>query len=105
MEQVNFITSLDIYFVINNPKDANLYLKLPQFTLLRPKKISRLLKKRIFKLVNFKNVLADTRNFNLRFIDKIKNICTNIAFKNSCLVIQAYNNLNKDFVLTQLPTI
>ena len=45
------------------------------------------------------------RLFNSRFIDKIKNKGTNKAFKKSQLIIQAYNDLEKELVLTQSPTI
>ena len=40
------------------------------------------------------------RLFNLRFINKIKNKGTDKAFKKSQLIIQAYNNLEKELVLT-----
>ena len=43
--------------------------------------------------------------FNSRFVDEIKNLGTNKAFKKSRLVIQAYNNPEKDLILTQSPTI
>ena len=41
------------------------------------------------------------RGFNSQFVNEIKNACTDKAFKNSCLVVQAYNDFNKDFVLHQ----
>jgi len=43
--------------------------------------------------------------FNLRFVNKIKNAGIDIAFKKLQLVVQAYNNIEKSVVLTQLPTI
>jgi hypothetical protein len=64
-----------------------------------------LLKKGVFKLVNPKNVSQGNKVFNFRFINKIKNPNINKAFKKSRLVIQAYNDLKKDLILTQLPTI
>ena len=45
-------------------------------------------------------MLKGVRHFNLQFINKIKNKGTNKAFKKSRLVIQAYNNLEKELVLT-----
>ena len=45
------------------------------------------------------------RVFNFRFINEIKNPSTNKAFKKSRLVIQAYNDPEKDLILTQLPII
>lgn len=43
--------------------------------------------------------------FTLQFDDEIKNASTDKAFKKSCLVLQAYNNFKKDFLLTQSSTI
>jgi len=45
------------------------------------------------------------RLFNSWFINKVKNAGTDIAFKKSRLVVQAYNNIEKSVVLTQLPII
>ena len=64
-----------------------------------------MLEKGVFKLVNPKDLPADAHVFNLRFIDEVKNAGTNKAFEKSRLVVQAYNNLNKDLVLTQSYTI
>lgn len=38
--------------------------------------------------------------FNLKFVNKIKNASINKVFEKSYLVVQAYNDFNKDFVLT-----
>ena len=43
--------------------------------------------------------------FNSHFVDEIKNLGTNKAFKKSQLVIQVYNDQEKELVLTQSPTI
>ena len=104
-EQVNLVTSADICFVIDNPEDADFNSKLPQFTLSRQKEISGLLEKGVFKLVNPEDVPADARVFNSRFVDEIKNAGTDKAFEKTRLVVQAYNDLNKDRVLTQSPII
>ena len=45
------------------------------------------------------------RLFNSRFVDEIKNKGTDKAFEKSRLVVQAYNDLEKELVLTQSPTI
>ena len=47
-------------------------------------------------------MLKGVRLFNLQFINKIKNKGTNKAFKKLQFIIQAYNNLEKELVLTQL---
>ena len=86
-KQVSLVISPDICFVIDNLEDADFNLKLPQFTLSRHKEILRLLEKRIFKLVNPKDVPIDIRVFNSRFVDEIKNAGTNKAFEKSRLVI------------------
>ena len=104
-KQVNLVISPNICFVIDNPEDADFNLKLLQFTLSRQKEISGLLEKEVFKLVKPKDVPADARVFNSQFVDKIKNAGIDKAFEKSCLVIQACNDLNKDLVLTQSPTI
>jgi len=45
------------------------------------------------------------RIFNSRFVDEIKNEGTDKAFEKSRLVVQAFNDTDKDLVLTQAPTI
>jgi len=45
------------------------------------------------------------RIFNSRFVDEIKNAGTDKAFEKSRLVVQAYNDHEKELVLTQSPTI
>jgi hypothetical protein len=45
-------------------------------------------------------MLKGARLFNLQFIDEIKNKGTNKVFKKLRLVIQAYNNLEKELVFT-----
>ena len=44
-------------------------------------------------------MLKGVRLFNLQFVDEIKNKRTNKAFKKSQLIIQAYNDLEKELVL------
>ena len=83
--------------------DVNVWL--PPYTLSRQKKTSRLLEKRVFQVVNPKNVLVSIRVFNLWFVDEIKNAGTDKAFEKSCFVVQAYNNFNNDLILTQSATI
>jgi len=46
------------------------------------------------------DILQGVQLFNSRFVNKIKNKGTNKAFKKSQLVIQAYNNLEKELVFT-----
>jgi hypothetical protein len=72
-----------------------------RFRTFRQKKISKLMKKRVFRLVDFREISTNARFINSRFVDEIKNIETKKDFEKSCLVIQIYNDLNKDLILTQ----
>jgi hypothetical protein len=76
-----------------------------QFTVFRQKKISRLMKKKIFRLVDSQEISTNARIFNSRFVDEIKNADTKKAFEKSRLIVQAYNDLNKNLMLTQSLTI
>ena len=76
-----------------------------QFTASRQKEIKGLLEKGVFELVNPKDVPQGNRVFNSRFVDEIKNLGTDKAFEKSRLVVQAYDDPEKDLVLTQSPTI
>ncbi len=46
------------------------------------------------------DVPKKVRLFNLQFVDKVKNLGTDTAFEKSQLVIQAYNNEEKELMLT-----
>jgi hypothetical protein len=59
-----------------------------------------LLEKGVFEVVNPKDVTQGNRVFNSRFVNEIKNPGTDKAFEKSRLVVQAYNDLEKDLVLT-----
>ena len=63
-----------------------------QYTTSRQKKITRLLEKGVFKVVTSKDVPSNTRIFNSRFMDEVKNADTDKAYENSRLVVQAYND-------------
>lgn len=80
-------------------------MRLPLYILLRQKEILELLEKNIFQVINSKNISINIQFINSQFNNEIKNIDTNKTFEKSCLVIQAYNNFNKDFIPTELLTI
>jgi hypothetical protein len=67
--------------------------------------VAGLLEKGVFEAVDPETVPKGVRIFNSRFVDEVKNQGTDKAYKKSRLVVQAYNNLEKDIVLTQSPTI
>ncbi len=91
--------------MIDNLHYIDVNLRLSLYILLREKRILMLLEKRVFHIVNPKIILVGIWVFNSQFVNEIKNASTNKAFKKSCLVMQAYNDFNKDLVLTQLSTI
>ena len=106
VDHVNLATSSDICFVMNNLEDTDVDIsKLSQFIASRQKKVVELLEKDVFKLVNLEDVSDDARVFNSRFVDEIKNSEIDKTFEKSRLMIQIYNDLNKNFVLTQFSTI
>jgi hypothetical protein len=71
-----------------------------QYSASRQKEINRLLEKGVFQVIQLSAVPLGTRLFNSRFVDKVKYPGTNKAFKKSRLIVQAYNNQEKDLVLT-----
>jgi hypothetical protein len=71
------------------------------FTAFRQKEIVDLLEKKIFLSVNKKNVSANIRIFNSRFVNEVKNSDTEKAFEKFRLMIQAFNDQNKILMLTQ----
>ena len=75
------------------------------FTESRQKKINDLIEKGVFHVVLILQVPKNTRIFNSRFIDKLKNIGMAAAYKKSRLVVQAYNDYKKETILIQVPTI
>jgi hypothetical protein len=88
-----------------NVADISIFLQEPSYTDSRHKEINGLLEKGVFQLVNITTVPHGTRIFNSRFVDEIKNKGTDHAFEKSRLVVQAYNDYEKELVLTQSPTI
>lgn len=93
-------TSSDICFVFNNFSPEP-----PQFVASRHKEVSGLIEKGVFQLIDHQAVPPGARIFNSRFVDEIKHPGTEKAYEKSRLVVQAYNDQNKDLVLTQSPTI
>ncbi len=75
------------------------------------KVIQELLEKDDFKVVTHNKVVtpeevpSSTQVFNPRFVDDIKDSCTDKVYKKSCLVVHPYNNEKKSFALMHLPKI
>ena len=76
-----------------------------QYTASRQKEINGLLEKSVFKVVTGGDIPSNARIFNSRFVDEVKHAGTDKAYEKSRLVVQAYNDQEKDLVLTQSPTI
>jgi hypothetical protein len=85
--------------------DISIYLQTDQFKESRQKEIDGLLEKGVFATVPLSTVPNGIRIFNSRFVDEVKNAGTSTAFEKSRLVVQAYNDTEKELVLTQSPTI
>ena len=73
------------------------------YTNSRQKETLGLLEKDVFEVIP--QAPKGVRIFNSRFVDEIKNPGTEKAFAKSRLVVQAFNDQEKDLVLTQSPTI
>ncbi len=71
----------------------------------RRKEINDLLEKRVFELITIDKVSENVRIFNSRFVDEIKHSGTSQAYEKSRLVIQVYNDQEKNLMLTQISII
>ena len=78
-------------------KNSNVYPA--QYIIFRQKEIMGLLKKGIFKVVTSKNIPSNAQIFNSCFVDKVKNVVTDKAYEKSRLVVQVYNDQEKNLVL------
>lgn len=83
----------------------NADIKPAQYTESKQKKIARLLEKDVFRVVTTINIPINAQIFNSHFINKVKNTGTDKAYKKSWLIILAYNDQEKELVLTQSPAI
>lgn len=57
------------------------------------------------KVITHKNILSSIKIFNFCFVDKIKDPYTNKDYKKNNPIEQAYNDKNKNLLLTQSPII
>ena len=110
--EINFVIDSDFCFFINHANesiddhfnrsinDSNCFLIKNsfhsfQFIDSKQKKISDLLKKKIFEFVNERDVSSDIRVFNARFVNEIRNENTKKTYEKSQLIIQTYNDSKK----------
>ncbi len=81
-------------FTLNSTADSS-------FIASRQQEIAELFEKEVFLSVNRTEMLSDVRIFSFRFVNEIKHSSIDKAFEKFRLVVQAFKNQNKVFVLTQ----
>lgn len=79
--------------------------KSAQYITSKQKEFARLLKKDLFKVVTTDSISSNAQIFHSCFVDEIRNPGTDKAYEKSWLIIQAYNNKEKHFILIQSPII
>jgi hypothetical protein len=106
-----FSTTVDLalasisLFAAASKLDSITHIVLSQFAESRQKEINDLIEKDVFRSVSKNDVSSDVRIFNSRFVDEIKHFDTDKAFEKSRLVVQTFNDQNKNLMLTQSFTI
>jgi hypothetical protein len=87
--------------IIDFKFDSIVYIALSQFVVFRQKEINELIEKDVFQSINKNDVSTNVRIFNFRFINEIKHLDINKTFEKSRLVMQTFNDQNKNLLLTQ----
>jgi hypothetical protein len=106
-----FSTTVDLAFVsislfaVAFKLDSIVHIALSQFAAFRQKEINDFIEKDVFQSVVKNDVSFDVRIFNSRFVDEIKHSDTDKAFEKSRLVVQTFNDQDKNLMLTQSSTI
>ncbi len=100
-----FVFASTFAFVVITKLDSIVHIVLFQFVASRQKKINDLIEKNVFRSVSKNDVSSDVRIFNFRFVDEIKHLDIDKAFEKSRLVMQTFNDQNKNLMLTQSSTI
>jgi hypothetical protein len=102
---VDFALASISLFAAASKLDSIVHIALLQFAAFRQKEINDLIEKDVFQSIKTNDVSFDVRIFNFRFVDEIKHLDTDKAFEKSRLVVQTFNDQNKNLVLTQSSTI
>ncbi len=76
--------------------DSIVHIVLFYFVAFRQKKINELIEKNVFQSINKNDVSTNVCIFNSRFIDEIKHFDIDKAFEKSRLVMQTFNDQNKN---------
>jgi hypothetical protein len=82
--------------------DSIVHIAFFQFAAFRQKEINDLIEKSVFSSVNKNDVSFDIRIFNFRFVNEIKHFNIDKIFEKSRLVMQTFNDQNKNLILIQL---
>ncbi len=102
-----FNTTVDFAFasisllVIAFKFDSIIHIAFSQFAESRQKEINDLIEKDVFQSINKNDVSFDVRIFNFRFVNEIKHLDIDKAFEKSRLVMQIFNDQNKNLILIQ----
>lgn len=110
-QQHSELATLEALFDICFPQDEfDLFIKnrnttSAQYITSGHKKVARLLKRSVFKFLISADSFSNTQIIKSCFVDKIKHVGTNKAYKICRLLVQAWNDKKKDLELIQLPTI
>jgi hypothetical protein len=98
---VDFALASISLFAVAFKFDSIVHIALSQFAAFRQKEINDLIEKDVFQSVRIDDVSFDVRIFNFRFVDEIKHLDIDKTFEKSRLVMQTFNDQNKNLVLTQ----
>jgi hypothetical protein len=98
---VDFVFASISLFAIASKLDSIVHIALSQFAAFRQKEINDFIEKDVFQSVRTDNVSFDVRIFNFRFVNEIKHLDIDKAFEKSRLVMQIFNDQNKNLVLIQ----
>jgi hypothetical protein len=96
-----FASTAILAFAVVFKFDSVVHIVLSQFAAFRQKEIEDLIEKDVFQLVSKDDVSSDVRIFNFRFVNEIKHFDIDKTFEKSRLVVQTFNDQNKNLILTQ----
>jgi hypothetical protein len=96
-----FASTSILAFAVVFKLDSIVHIALSQFAAFRQKEINDFIEKSVFRSVSKNNVSSDIRIFNFRFVNEIKHLDIDKIFEKSRLVMQPFNDQNKNLILTQ----
>jgi hypothetical protein len=102
---VDFAFASISLFAVAFKLDSIVHIALLQFAAFRQKEINDLIEKDVFQSVKTDDVSLDVRIFNSRFVNEIKHLDIDKTFEKFRLVMQTFNDQNKNLILIQSFTI